>query len=129
MILAIRTDKPEVYIGLWVNGGEIAFNRWEAGRELSVQLNINIGKLLEDSNNIFKNLSGIVLFEGPGSYTGLRIGTSVANAIGYSLQIPIVATGGKQWLEASFKKLYKNKKYIPVSPKYGGQIFTTKPKK
>lgn len=37
----------------------------------------------------FKDLDGIEVETGPGSFTGLRVGVSVANALGYSLGIPV----------------------------------------
>lgn len=37
----------------------------------------------------FKDLTGIEVEKGPGSFTGIRVGVSVANALGYSLSIPV----------------------------------------
>lgn len=37
----------------------------------------------------FKDLEGIEAETGPGSYTGLKVGASVANALGFSLNIPV----------------------------------------
>lgn len=37
----------------------------------------------------WKKLKGIEVETGPGSFTGLRVGVSVANALGYSLKIPV----------------------------------------
>mgnify|MGYP001565622427 CR=1 FL=1 len=39
--------------------------------------------------SIWKILDGIEVETGPGSFTGLRVGVSVANALGYSLGIPV----------------------------------------
>lgn len=35
------------------------------------------------------NIDGIEVETGPGSFTGIRVGVSVANALGYSLGIPV----------------------------------------
>lgn len=48
-----------------------------------------IDKLLKKNNLTLKDLDGIDVFEGPGSFTGLRVGISVANALGFLLQIPV----------------------------------------
>lgn len=41
-------------------------------------------------NKISKNkLSSIQVNTGPGSFTGLRVGVSVANALGFALKIPV----------------------------------------
>lgn len=48
-----------------------------------------IFKLLKTANCNLKTLKGIEVETGPGSFTGIRVGVSVANALGYSLGIPI----------------------------------------
>ena len=48
-----------------------------------------ISKLLDREKMIFKDLEGIVVETGPGSFTGLRVGVSVANALGFALGIPV----------------------------------------
>ena len=48
-----------------------------------------IMKLLKTENCKLKTLQGIEVETGPGSFTGLRVGVSVANALGYSLGIPV----------------------------------------
>jgi len=50
-----------------------------------------IAELLEKTALEFKNLDAIVLSAGPGSYTGLRIGSSAAKAMCYALNIPLIA--------------------------------------
>ncbi|MDD5147084.1 MAG: hypothetical protein PHV63_00840 [Candidatus Daviesbacteria bacterium] len=37
----------------------------------------------------WKDLDGIEVETGPGSFTGLRVGVSVANALGFALEIPV----------------------------------------
>jgi tRNA threonylcarbamoyladenosine biosynthesis protein TsaB len=46
-----------------------------------------ITKLLEKNKLEFKDLTGVEVETGPGSYTGLKVGVSVANALGFSLGI------------------------------------------
>ncbi|MDB4083193.1 tRNA (adenosine(37)-N6)-threonylcarbamoyltransferase complex dimerization subunit type 1 TsaB [Vicingaceae bacterium] len=48
-------------------------------------------QLLTESNLDAKDLSGIVVSKGPGSYTGLRIGVSFAKGLCYSLKIPLIS--------------------------------------
>lgn len=40
-------------------------------------------------SSVYKDLEGIEVETGPGSFTGLRVGVSVANALGFSLGIPV----------------------------------------
>ncbi len=51
--------------------------------------------LLKKHKLTFKDLTSIKVNQGPGSYTGLRVGLSVANALGYFLNIPINKKEGK----------------------------------
>jgi tRNA threonylcarbamoyl adenosine modification protein YeaZ len=48
-----------------------------------------IQEVLEKANLELKDLTGIKVNIGPGSFTGLRVGVSVANALAYSLKIPV----------------------------------------
>lgn len=48
-----------------------------------------IGEILEKNKLNFKDLDEVEVETGPGSYTGLKVGVAVANAIGFSLNIPV----------------------------------------
>src|SRR4051794_27131610 len=99
MILSIRTDKPEAEIGIFEDNKRLEYIKWQADRHLSSTLNFKINEILNKSSKSLKNIDGLVIFKGPGSFTGLRIGFSVANALAYSLQRPIVASAGDDWIE------------------------------
>jgi len=47
--------------------------------------------VLKKSSMRYEDLNVIGISEGPGSYTGLRIGASVAKALSYTLNIPLIA--------------------------------------
>lgn len=48
-----------------------------------------IQDVLEQEKKDFVDISKVEVFTGPGSFTGLRVGISIANALSFSLQIPI----------------------------------------
>lgn len=48
-----------------------------------------IEKILKQNSLDYRDLKGIEVTTGPGSFTGLRVGVSVANSLGYSLGIPV----------------------------------------
>lgn len=48
-----------------------------------------IMKLLRTTNYELPTLQAIEVETGPGSFTGVRVGVSVANALGYSLGLPV----------------------------------------
>jgi len=52
-----------------------------------------IDRLLKELDFSKTDLNGVSISSGPGSYTGLRIGTSTAKGICYALDIPLIAVG------------------------------------
>lgn len=127
-ILTIRTDKPEAEIGLYQDSQQVAYEVWEAHRQLAETLHMRIKVLLEDCKMSLKDIEGIVVFKGPGSFTGLRIGLSVANALAYGLGIPIVATQS-DWIEKGITKLLAGDTDSVSLPEYGAPVHITQQKK
>lgn len=130
MILAIRTDRPEAEIGLFaLKGTKIAYHTWVAHRELANTLLAEIQKLVQSQRKTWDDLSGIVVFQGPGSFTGLRIGITVANTFAYAQQLPIVGATGEEWIATGITRLAEGKSDGTVLPEYGAAAHITAPKK
>ena len=128
-VLTIRTDKPEAELGLYRAQDQLAYDTWEAHRQLAETMHIHIRELLSLQSIDLKQLGGIVVFRGPGSFTGLRIGVSVANAFGESLKIPIVGTEGNEWIAAGLSLLMSGADHKIVIPEYGALPNVSTPKK
>ena len=125
MYLAIRSDQAEGQVYLLSTTGEIIASQiWPAGRTLARDLPGVIDKLLDSD---FNQLSGLIVFSGPGSFTGLRIGAAVSNAIAESLNIPIVGSQSEDWLEQGLKKLLAGENQHIVMPNYGADPNITTP--
>lgn len=90
MILYIDTsDQKKVIVSLKKEGGEIV-DSMEGEHQYGSQVLLPlIVELLEKNGVGYKDLTGIEVNEGPGSYTGLRVGASVGQALGYGLNIPV----------------------------------------
>lgn len=127
LILTIRTDKPEAEIGLFDDNKKVAYEVWQAHRRLAETIHSKINDLLQ--NRDLRQVDGIVCFGGPGSFTGLRIGLAVGNALAYSLSLPIVATGGDNWQKDGIKRLLSGQNQKVALPEYGAPANITKPKK
>ena len=126
MILAVRSDKPEAEIYLLDNNGTVVRQKiWDAGRTLAKNL---LGELDELVNGDFDQLTGLIAYKGPGSFTGLRIGITTQNAIAYGKQLPIVGTTGENWLADGVQRLQDNQNDKIVLPDYGAAPHITKPK-
>jgi tRNA threonylcarbamoyladenosine biosynthesis protein TsaB len=128
-ILILRTDKPEAEIYIYDGDKKFAEIRWEAHLKLAETLNSKIEEILNKSSISYGDLDGVVIYKGPGSFTGLRIGMSVANAIAYAQDIPVVAKTGEDWIKESIKDLQAGKFDKIATPEYGSPAYTTKPKK
>ncbi len=129
MIITLRTDKPEAEIGLYDDAHQLAHETWEAHRQLSVTIHTKMEALLKSQKSDWKDIDGVVCFKGPGSFTGLRIGHTVANSLAANLNIPVVANNGSQWKERGIKKLISGENEKVVLPDYGREARITLPKK
>lgn len=127
--LTVRTDKPEAEIGLYHDHQQIASKIWTAHRQLAETLHIEIANILSLQGLALKDIAGIVCYQGPGSFTGLRIGLSVANALAYSLGIPIIGSTDEEWTLTGINKLQAGENEISVVPEYGNAVYTTQPRK
>lgn len=128
MILTIRTDNPLAEVGLYNGKTQKAYEKWQAHRELSSTIHSTIKNLLDQENINWKDIKAIVYYEGPGSFTGLRIGASVANALSYANNALVVSSGGDDWIKNGLQKISEGKSEVAL-PKYGSEPHITKPKK
>ncbi len=55
----------------------------------SQELLVLIDQILKKHKKTLKDLTEIKINAGPGSFTGLRVGCAVANALSFTLKIPI----------------------------------------
>lgn len=129
LTLTIRTDKPEAEIGLFFAGEQLAYVAWQAHRELAETLHRKIAEVLEGCDKELSDLDGIVAFKGPGSFTGLRIGLTVANALSYAQSVPVVAVGGDAWISDGAERLARGESDEIALPEYGGEANITLPRK
>lgn len=137
LILFVRTDKPLAELYLYKATEQkapkqIASNKWQAHRQLSATILQNINALLAEHELSLLDLDSVVLYRGPGSFTGLRIGAAVVNALGAGLQIPVFGVDGRAWRTQGLKMAKSNSRVgfiSSVSPLYGAEAFITQAKK
>lgn len=87
--LSINTSvREEIQVSLIADGKKTELTK--NGKEIKGQVTLPlIDEILKKNNLIVQDLDEIEIFEGPGSFTGLRVGTAIANALGWSLQKPV----------------------------------------
>lgn len=128
MILLLDTSTPVCKLSLvdheWRHDDE-----WQADRLLAKGLLGYIHDQLERHGKTWDDLTGIGVFRGPGSFTGLRIGLTVLNTLADSQSIPIVGVKGEQWQSEAIGKLREGVNEKIVLPNYGAGANITKPRK
>ena len=129
LILTIKTDQAESQLCLFDDQKKVDELVWESYRTLADTIHLKIKELLDKNKLNLNDIKGLICFKGPGSFTGLRIGLTVANALAYSLNCPIISTTGKKWQQDGIKKLLNGQNEKVALPFYGAEANITKPKK
>jgi len=129
LILTLRTDKADAEVGLYDDSRQLAYYTWTAHRELSLTIHRKIDEILGSQGKSLHDVQGIVCFKGPGSFTGLRIGLTVANTLAYALHAPVVAREDPRWLETGISELLAGKDDHIALPEYGSAVHITAQKK
>ena len=131
MILALKTSDSTTHLALYDPAAytkPAAEVTWESGRQLADQLLSRIDELLAARPEAQQTLTGIVIFSGPGSFTSLRIGHTVANALADSLNIPVASAKGDNWIHQAIASLASTHTGHFALPFYGAEANVTKPK-
>ena len=73
------------------SGVEILTARELAGKTYSALLVVKIREMLAEAGVLLGQVAAVVVVNGPGSFTGVRIGVSAAKGLAEALEIPIIA--------------------------------------
>lgn len=128
MILLLDTSTGECRVTI-VQGDERSEYAWQADHDLARGLLEYIVRLLAESNAGFAEVTGLGVFRGPGSFTGLRIGAATLNTIADSEHIPLVGEMGDDWKTRALERLANGENDRVVLPDYGRAARITKPRK
>ena len=98
-ILNIETATKNCSVALAKDGKTILCKEIaEEGYSHAERLHVFIDEIIKEVGITFQELSAIAVSQGPGSYTGLRIGVSSAKGFCYALNIPMIAIDTLQLL-------------------------------
>jgi tRNA threonylcarbamoyladenosine biosynthesis protein TsaB len=128
MIILLDTSTPVCRLRL-VNESQQMDYEWQADRQLAHYLLGWLKDRLSDQGKTWNDISGIGVFRGPGSFTGLRIGLTVMNTLADSLHIPIVGTMNKNWQDNALQQLRNGNDDQIVLPYYDHDANITTAKK
>jgi tRNA threonylcarbamoyladenosine biosynthesis protein TsaB len=91
-ILNIETATKNCSVSLSADGKTIALQEIATENfSHAEKLHVFIAMLLKEQQLQFQDIHAIAVSQGPGSYTGLRIGVSAAKGLCYALSIPLIA--------------------------------------
>ena len=98
-ILNIETATKNCSVSLAKEGKTILCKEIaEEGYSHAERLHVFIEDLVQEAGIHFKHIQAIAVSQGPGSYTGLRIGVSAAKGLCYALNVPLIAVDTLQVL-------------------------------
>ena len=125
LILCIETSTTSCSIALAKNGQVVALKENNEGLNHSVLAAPYVEEILKEYNIEVEDLDAVAVSMGPGSYTGLRIGVSLAKGLCYGANIPLISIPTLQALtiNAAAKVNDPEALYIPSS----GFVSFTKP--
>ena len=90
LILNIDTALDTASVCLSEKGNVLQLSSSENQKDHASWLHIAIAELLQKSGYMIKDLQGLSVSIGPGSYTGLRVGLAAAKGFCYALKIPLI---------------------------------------
>jgi tRNA threonylcarbamoyladenosine biosynthesis protein TsaB len=102
LLLSLETSTQCCSAALHEDGILVASKVIETPRSAASQLAVMIDEVFQTANRKPKELKGVIVAAGPGSYTGLRIGVATAKGLCYALNIPIVSVNTLELLAYQF---------------------------
>ena len=91
LILQIETATTVCSVALSENGNVLAYKELEQRNVHAEIITLFIDEVLKTADKRYQDLDAVAVSCGPGSYTGLRIGISVAKGLCFALDIPLIA--------------------------------------
>jgi tRNA threonylcarbamoyladenosine biosynthesis protein TsaB len=95
LLLSLETSSPICSVALHdtENGRLLGQSELRLEKSHSTHLTVLIEQLLANTGHALRDLAAVAVSDGPGSYTGLRIGAAAAKGLCFALDIPLVAVG------------------------------------
>lgn len=108
LILSLETATDVCSVALHENGKLIADLNLYLDKSHSNALAALVDQLFAFTDLQKKDLKAVAVSKGPGSYTGLRIGTSLAKGICFGLDIPLIAINTLEAMAWQVKTQYQD---------------------
>lgn len=122
-VLAIDTSNQALGVALYDEDKVIGEYITNLKKNHSVRIMPAIQLLMKDCEQSPKDLTKIVVAQGPGSYTGVRIGVTIAKTLAWSLHLPLVGISSLEILAAGAGR-YFNGVVAPIFDARRGQVYS-----
>ncbi|QNF35314.1 tRNA (adenosine(37)-N6)-threonylcarbamoyltransferase complex dimerization subunit type 1 TsaB [Adhaeribacter swui] len=90
ILLAIETSSSICSVALFHDQQLLALSELQIEKSHSSHITVLINQMIANCNLSMMDISAVAVSSGPGSYTGLRIGTSIAKGLCFSLNLPLL---------------------------------------
>jgi tRNA threonylcarbamoyladenosine biosynthesis protein TsaB len=125
LILAIETATTNCSVALFRAGVLIAEKEHNTEEYTHAeQLTIFIEEVVKAAKINLQDIQAVALSKGPGSYTGLRIGTSTAKGLCYALDIPLISISTLKAMAFTMAKNHITDIYCPMIDARRMEVFS-----
>lgn len=120
-VLYIDTTTSYLYTGLVVDGKLLSEIKEDFGSNLSSHALFKVSEMLEANHIDVNDIDKIMVVNGPGSFTGIRVGVTIAKTYAYSLKKKIVTISSLEAMALSSKNESTFK--VPVIDARRGYVY------
>ena len=124
IILNIETSTDIGSVCLSEDQKILSFVEGSAGFTHAKETTLMVKKCLQEANLEMEDLAAVAVSSGPGSYTALRIGTSVAKGLCYGLEIPLIAINTLESLAQAAARKTQGDWFVPMIDARRMEVYT-----
>ena len=125
IILTLDTSTKNCSVALFKGNKIIALKEQNSdGYAHAEKLTLFIEEVIKSANLTLKEIKVIAISKGPGSYTGLRIGTSTAKGLCYALSIPLISISTLKAMASTMAKNHVTDIYCPMIDARRMEVFS-----
>ncbi|WP_317172770.1 tRNA (adenosine(37)-N6)-threonylcarbamoyltransferase complex dimerization subunit type 1 TsaB [Hymenobacter sp. HDW8] len=127
LILSLETSSPVCSVAVHQAGVLLGQAELRLEKSHSSHLSLLINQLLENTGHALQDVAAVALSDGPGSYTGLRIGGAAAKGLCFALDIPLLAISTLQalaWQVAAYTASPETHLYCPMLDARRMEVYT-----
>lgn len=114
LILNIETSTTVCSVALATGDSLLALKEEDRGYTHAEKITVFIQDVFEKAGKNISDLDAVAVSSGPGSYTGLRIGTSTAKGLCYALNKPLISVNTLQALAVQVKNISNSDLLCPM---------------